>query len=116
MGSRTTRQHANLQPGVIQLNTRQEGNAMSILKFIEITGESRDSWARAGQAAFEAARETIRMIRHIEVTRLTARVDADGSLIYQTTIKLAFHLERPDTDENVALQQAVEIVAEEPLP
>jgi flavin-binding protein dodecin len=88
---------------------------MSVLKFIEITGESRESWARAGQAAFEAARQTIRLIRHIEVTRLTARVDTDDSLIYQTTIKLAFHLDR-DEDEPVALQQAAEIVAEEPLP
>jgi flavin-binding protein dodecin len=90
---------------------------MSILKFIEITGESRESWAKAGQAAFEAARETIRQIRHLEVTRLTARVEEDDVLIYQTTIKLAFHVERADEDEApLAVQQAEEIVAEEPLP
>ncbi len=89
---------------------------MSVLKFIELTGESRESWARAGQAAVEAARQTLREIRHIEVMRLTARVEGDGSLTYQTTVKLAFHVERADEDEPLALQQAVEIVAEEPLP
>jgi flavin-binding protein dodecin len=89
---------------------------MSVLKFIEITGESRESWARAAEAAFEAARQTVRLIRHLEVTRLTARVEDDSTLIYQTTVKLAFHVEREDEDENVVLQQAAEIVAEEPLP
>jgi flavin-binding protein dodecin len=89
---------------------------MSVLKFIEITGESRESWARAGEAAFEAARQTVRLIRHLEVTRLTARVEDDSTLIYQTTVKLAFHVEREDEEENVVLQQAAEIVAEEPLP
>jgi flavin-binding protein dodecin len=89
---------------------------MSVLKFIEITGESRESWARAGEAAFEAARQTVRLIRHLEVTRLTARVEGDSTLIYQTTVKLAFHVEREGEEENVVLQQAAEIVAEEPLP
>ena len=89
---------------------------MSILKFVELTGESDESWARAGKVAVQAASETIRHIRHVEVTRLTARVEADGSLIYQTTLKLAFHVERADEDEPLALQQAEEIVAEEPLP
>jgi flavin-binding protein dodecin len=89
---------------------------MSVLKFVEVTGESRESWARAGEAAFEAARQTLRLIRHIEVTRLTGRVEDDNTLIYQTTIKLAFHVEGLDEGENVALQQAAEIVAEEPLP
>ena len=89
---------------------------MSILKFVELTGESDESWARAGKVAVQAASETIRHIRHVEVTRLTARVEADGSLIYQTTLKLAFHVERADEGEPLALQQAEEIVAEEPLP
>lgn len=89
---------------------------MSILKFIELTGESPESWARAAQAVVEAARQTLRDLRHIEVTRLTARIEADGSLTYQTTVKLAFQVERAVDEENLALQQAEEIVAEEPLP
>ena len=89
---------------------------MPILKYIELTGESRDSWARAGQAVVVAAQQTLRGIRHIEVTRLTARVEDDGSLTYQTTVKLCFEVERTDEDEPIALQQAEEIVAEEPLP
>jgi flavin-binding protein dodecin len=89
---------------------------MSILKSIELTGESPESWARAGQAVVEAARQTLRDLRHIEVTRLTARIEVDGSLTYQTTVKLAFHVERAEDEENLALQQAEEIVAEEPLP
>lgn len=90
---------------------------MSVLKFIEITGESRESWARAGRAAYDAARQTIRLIRHIEVMRLTARVEDDGTLIYQTTIKLAFHVEGTDEEDGtLAVQQAEEIVADESLP
>ena len=89
---------------------------MSVLKFIELTGESSESWARAGKIAVEVASETIRQIRHIEVTRLTARFEPDGSMIYQTTIKLAFQVERGGEDETLALQQAEEIIAEEPLP
>jgi flavin-binding protein dodecin len=89
---------------------------MSVLKYIELTGESTESWARAGQAAVEAARQTLRHVRHIEVTRLTARIEETGEMTYQTTVKLAFHVERADEDEALALQQAAEIVAEEPLP
>lgn len=89
---------------------------MSILKFIELTGESSESWAKAGQAAVEAAAQTLHGLRHIEVVRLTARIEGDSSLVYQTTVKLAFHVDRADDDEPLALQQAVGIVAEEPLP
>ena len=89
---------------------------MSVLKFIELTGESSQSWAEAGRAAVEAARRTLHGLRHIEVVRLTARIENDEQLIYQTTVKLAFHVDRPDDEEPLALQQAVEIVAEEPLP
>lgn len=89
---------------------------MSILKIIELTGESSESWASAGKAAVDAARETLRQVRQVEVTRLAARIEDDGSLVYQTTVKLAFRVERADEDESLALQQAVEIVGEEPLP
>jgi flavin-binding protein dodecin len=106
----------NLHQGAPQLNTNPKGRAMSILKHIELTGESPESWARAGQAAVEAARETLRDLRHIEVTRLTARIEVDGSLTYQTTVKLAFHVERAGDDETLALQQVEEIISDEPLP
>jgi dodecin len=89
---------------------------MSVLKFIELTGESTESWAKAGQAAVDAARQTLHGLRHIEVVRLTARIEDDASLVYQTTVKLAFHVDRADEGEPLALQQAAEILAEEPLP
>ena len=89
---------------------------MTILKFIELTGESTESWAKAGQAAVDAASQTLHGLRHIEVIRLTARIEGETQLIYQTTVKLAFHVDRADGDEPLAMQQAAEIVAEEPLP
>lgn len=88
---------------------------MAVLKFIELTGESSESWAKAGKAAVDAAHQTLHGLRHIEVIRLTARIENDQQLIYQTTVKLAFHVDRAD-DEPLAMQQAAEIVAEEPLP
>jgi flavin-binding protein dodecin len=93
-----------------------EGRAMSLLKYIELTGESTESWAQAGRAAYDGARQTLREIRHIEVTRLTARVEPDGGLMYQTTLKLAFSVERDMDDEPLAVQQAAEIVSEEGMP
>lgn len=88
---------------------------MSVLKFIDLTGESPESWAQAARVAIDTASQTLRRLRHAEVTRLTIRIGEDGEMIYQSTIKLAFHIERADEDESLALQQAVEIVTEEPL-
>jgi flavin-binding protein dodecin len=89
---------------------------MSVLKHIELTGESRESWAQAGRVAVDAARQSIRHVRELEVTRLKARVEDDGALVYLTTVKLTFTIEREVDDEPLALQQAVEIVSDEPSP
>jgi dodecin len=88
---------------------------MSVLKYIELTGESETSWESAAQAAVEAASKTLRELRHLEVIRLTARFEPDLRMIYQATLKLAFAVEGTDEQEALVLQQAVEIVSEEPL-
>ena len=89
---------------------------MAILKHIALTGESTESWAQAGRAAVQAAQRTLRNIREIEVTRLTARVEGDGDLVYQATVSLSFEVDQGNGDDPLALQQAVEIVSEERLP
>jgi flavin-binding protein dodecin len=88
---------------------------MAILKHIVLTGESTESWAQAGRAAVQAAQQTLRNVREIEVTRLTARVEGDGELVYQATVNLSFEVEQGSDDGPLALQQAVEIVSEERL-
>jgi flavin-binding protein dodecin len=88
---------------------------MSVLKYIEVTGESPESWALAARAAIDDVQRTVRNLRHLEVTRLTARFDQDGGFVYQTTMKVAYEGDSLD-DEPLALQQAEEIVADEELP
>ncbi len=66
---------------------------MSVLKFIEITGESDESWAAGARVAIDEARKTLRGMRHAEVTHLTIRLNDEGLFEYQTTLKLAFAVE-----------------------
>jgi flavin-binding protein dodecin len=86
---------------------------VSVLKHIEITGESPESWAIAAREAVDEARKTIRHLRHAEVTRLTIRLSENDLFMYQTTMKLAFAVMRDeDSDEEAAIAIAEEILEE----
>lgn len=86
---------------------------MSVLKHIEITGESPESWALAARHAVEEARKTLRHVRHAEVTRLEIRLSDTGLFEYLTTLKLTFSVERPaDSDEEAAIAAAEDVLDE----
>ena len=65
---------------------------MSVAKLVELIGSSDKSWEDAAQAAVNDAIKTIRGIRGIEVTDMTAKIDSKTGKIqeYRVCVKLAF--------------------------
>ena len=66
-----------------------------IAKVIEIIGNSDKSWQDAAQAALAEAKKTIHGITGLEITDMTAKVDANTGNIteYHTAVKIAFGVE-----------------------
>lgn len=60
-------------------------------KIIEIIGTSDTSWKSAAEDAVEKARKTLRGVRGIEVSDMTASVDPSSGKItaYRTCIKVS---------------------------
>ena len=69
---------------------------MSVAKIVEIVGSSDKSWEDAVQAAVNEAVKTLRGLKGIEVTDMTAKVDPNTGKIteYRACIKLSFGVER----------------------
>jgi flavin-binding protein dodecin len=69
---------------------------MSVAKIVELIGSSTESWEHAAQAAVDEAIKTIRGVRGIEVTDMTAKVDSKTGKIheYRVCVKLSFGIER----------------------
>ena len=67
-----------------------------IAKIIEIVGSSDKSWEDVAQVTLTEATKTIHGITGIELTDMTARVDANTGKIteYHSTVKIAFGVER----------------------
>lgn len=65
---------------------------MSVAKIVEIIGSSNKGWEDAAQNAINEAMKTLREIRGIEVTDMTARIDPTTGKIsqYRTAVKLSF--------------------------
>ena len=71
-------------------------NNMSIANIVELIGSSDKSWEDAAQVAINDAIKTIRGIRGMEVTDMTAKIDSNTEKIkeYRVCVKLAFEVER----------------------
>ena len=69
---------------------------MSVASIVELIGSSGKSWEDAAQVAVDDAIKTIRGIRGIEVTDMTAKIDSKTGKIqeYRVCVKLAFGVER----------------------
>jgi flavin-binding protein dodecin len=69
---------------------------MSVASVVELVGSSDKSWEDAAQVAVDDAIKTIRGIRGIEVTDLTAKIDSSTGKIreYRACVKLSFGVER----------------------
>jgi flavin-binding protein dodecin len=68
---------------------------MSVAKIVEIIGSSNKSWEDAAQNAINEAMKTLREVRGIEITDMTATIDQTTGKIsqYRTAVKLSFGVE-----------------------
>ncbi|NLN19772.1 MAG: dodecin domain-containing protein [Firmicutes bacterium] len=68
---------------------------MSVIKVIELVGQSDTSWEDAVRQAIKAAAKTVRHIRGVEVLNFTAQTDENGNISsYRANVHLAFEVER----------------------
>jgi flavin-binding protein dodecin len=68
---------------------------MSVIKVIELVGQSHTSWDDAVRQAIKEAAKTVRNIRGVEVLNWTGQVDDKGDIVcYKADVHLAFEVER----------------------
>jgi len=72
----------------------QKKEHISVAKVVELIGSSPDSWEEAAANAVEAAAQTIRNIKGVEVMRCTAKVENNKIVEYRAVVKIAFMVER----------------------
>ncbi len=66
---------------------------MSVVKVIELIGESPNSWEEATKNALAVASKTIRGIVGIDVDHFTAKVVDNKIVAFRANIRLAFKYE-----------------------
>jgi flavin-binding protein dodecin len=68
---------------------------MSVVKVIELVGQSDSSWENAVQQAVKEAAKTVRNIRGVEVLNWTGEVNDTGDIVgYRADVQIAFEVER----------------------
>lgn len=66
----------------------------SIVKVIELVGESDQSWEDAVQTAVREAAKTVRGITGVEVLNWTGQVNPEGNITgYRADVQIAFRVE-----------------------
>jgi hypothetical protein len=67
---------------------------MAVLKVIEILANSNKSWEEATQNAVKHASKTVRNIKGVNVSNMSAQVDDKGIITdYRVNVKLSFEVE-----------------------
>ena len=66
---------------------------MSVVKVIELIGESPDSWEDAVRNALDTAAKSVRGIVGIDVDQFTAKVVDNKIVAFRANIKVAFKYE-----------------------
>jgi flavin-binding protein dodecin len=67
---------------------------ISVAKVVELIGSSPNSWEEATANAVEAAGQTIRNIKGVDLKRCTAKVENNKIVEYRAVVKIAFIVER----------------------
>jgi dodecin len=63
---------------------------MTVVKIVELIGNSPNSWEEAAENAVREAAKTVRNIRGVDVKRCTAKVKEDKIVEYRAVVKIAF--------------------------
>ena len=63
---------------------------MTVIKVVELLGESTTSWEHAVQEAVKAASKTLRNITGIEVLNMTASIENGKIAKYKANVNVAF--------------------------
>jgi len=72
----------------------QEKEHASVVKVVELIGSSPNTWEKAPANAIEAASQTIRNIKGVDLKRCTAKVENNKIVEYRAVVKIAFIVER----------------------
>lgn len=70
--------------------TEGEIGVSTVVKVLELVGESRKSWQDAAEAAVREAAETVDHITGVEVYNMTADVEDGHVANYRANVKVAF--------------------------
>lgn len=76
------------------MKNTHEKEHLSVAKVVELIGSSPDGWEAAAANAVEAAAQTLRNIKGIDVVRWTGKVEKNKIVEYRAVVKIAFIVER----------------------
>ncbi|MEW6350436.1 MAG: dodecin family protein [Thermodesulfobacteriota bacterium] len=76
---------------------------MSVVKIIELVGESHESWDDAMRQVIQEAQKTLRGITRIGVIEQDVRMINNKIDVWRVRAQVSFRVERPDTDQGVGL-------------
>jgi flavin-binding protein dodecin len=74
--------------------TTEWGRAMSVVKIIELVGESSKSWDDAIRNVVAEAQKTLRGITRIGVSEFDVRMNKDKLDVFRVRAEVSFRLER----------------------
>ena len=63
---------------------------MTVVKIVELIGNSPNSWEEAAKSAVSEAAKKVRNIKGVDVKRYTARVKNEKIVEYRAVVKIAF--------------------------
>jgi flavin-binding protein dodecin len=67
---------------------------VTVIKVVELVGESQTSWEDAVKKAVQEASKTVRNISGVEVLNWTGDVDETGNIVdYKADVQVAFRVE-----------------------
>jgi len=70
------------------------GWCMTVVKVVELVGQSKEGWEEAVAEAVREAAKTIRHISGVEVLNWTGDVDENGEIVeYKADVQIAFRVE-----------------------
>jgi flavin-binding protein dodecin len=75
----------------------KRGDIVTVIKVIELVGQSSSSWDDAVKEAVREASKTIDHISGVEVLNWTGDVDEQGNIVdYKADVQIAFRVEGTD--------------------